>query len=221
MRAWRTKVTPGVFLSEGLLPYIICDGLRALWLEKPKIQISCRITFIREGIIFWPNSVRAPRWINCCCIKCPSASALKRDHVSARLRRNHQAVWIIHDTEDLILQERERPSINLYPPSHISPSWRRRQPWDSNEGRQAAHKQPRAARRPPSIDFFNDPRQEYECSIPNTWRTWSHSLYLAQRGSKKPLISLTVLWQCIIQRSEEETASSVVAHVYSFLLSEG
>lgn len=148
MKAWRTKVTPGI-------EFFICgvSSIHHLWRAarpltgKPKIQISCKITFIREGIIFWPNSVRAPRCINCC-LRCHS-STLNRAHVSARLRRNHPAVWISYETEDSILHERERPSINLYPPSHISPSRRRRRPWDSNEGRQAAHKLP--ADHPPLI----------------------------------------------------------------------
>lgn len=141
---------------------------------KPKTQIRC--TVVRERIILCSNSVTPPRWINCCCFKCPHltfAERLDPTQVSAPLRHNHLAhLW--NGALIFFFCQSRRPSINSYSPSHISPSrwlWQLQNP---NEGRQAAQEQPLAARWPPSIDFFYDPRQEDECSIPNTWRTQSH-----------------------------------------------
>lgn len=130
---------------------------------------------IRERIIFCSNSVTPPRWINCCCFKCPHLTFTERPdptRVSAPLRHNHLAhLW----NEALVcFCKSGRPSINSYFPSHISPSQRLWQPQDSNKGWQAAHEQPHDACWPSSLDFFCDPRQEDECSIPNTWRTRSH-----------------------------------------------
>lgn len=62
---------------------------------KPKTQIRC--TVVRERIILCSNSVTPPRWINCCCFKCPHltfAERLDPTRVSAPLRHNHLAhLW--------------------------------------------------------------------------------------------------------------------------------
>lgn len=38
-----------VFLSEGFLPYIICDGLRVLWLENRKYKLAVRSHLSERG----------------------------------------------------------------------------------------------------------------------------------------------------------------------------
>lgn len=119
-----------IFLSEGYLPCIICDGLRAPLTGKLKIQIRCKIVSIRERIIFWSNSVRPLVWITVVVSNVHICSRFRA--VETQLSGCYDHLWNgrFHSA-----RARDPPLTCTLPPT--SPSRQLWQPWDSNEGGQA------------------------------------------------------------------------------------
>lgn len=90
-----------VFLSEGYLPYIICDGRRALWLENWKYKLDVRSHLSERGSYSGLILLGLPGGLLLLFQMSTSAQ------VSGLLRHNYLAVMIIYEMEDSILQERE------------------------------------------------------------------------------------------------------------------